>query len=342
MPIGGFESIGELIGSNEGTPFSHDNKREHTKRFLVRVLDRFYANDAYVCSHPALPQPYSVYISPLGEVVDNQALMIKKSAAPQNPDDWATWIVTCLYSTDLGNRQKRSPSSDNQPQLEYPTLHWESETVQKAFPYDLDGQCFQNSARCPYKPAPTVELVRPVLVFTRNQLTFGLSDITQWGYVTNSEVFLGRLAGQARCDPPSAEAMYRGVLGYFKVTWKIKFGAKYPTKIAIKIRQVGDTGFYERITEQQQYEQLDVIDILDEGFMRIETDANSPNKDKPVPILKNARQVTTAQLLDGQGQPLDSPTGDAFSEPYYNRFTVCGEADLRELISQGPAMPLFP
>lgn len=339
-------SCSEIIGSNSGTPFAKDMKRDYQKKFRIIIQNKVYAHTGFVCQHPALPVDFSVYYTPFGDYFDTQSVLIKKSAMPEHgEEDWQSWIVTCDYSADQEKKEPKKRDS-SEPQSDPPEVHWETEVVQKAMPLDLNGNAFTNSSYVPYKPAPTIEMVRPILVFSRNEYVFGPQQIDTYAFASNLFTFLGRDQGYVRCDPPVAQKMFKGNLQFYKVTYRIKFGASFPLANKVFIREwngfpgAGITPLWQINQEQQLYEWMDVIDMLDEGFLKladIDESSSDPNA-KPKPITRNGRQLSQPVLLNGMGQELKMINGkpDPTKGPVYNRFQVAKYTDLNALLTWLP------
>lgn len=328
----GYISCGEMEDSNSGTPVSMDGITEYTKNFLIVIDDKSLAHSAAICAHPELPKKGAFYRTPLNNYFDEFALMDKSSAQVLNKDDWSKWIATLHYTSRMPSGGPRKQQGQNNPEQDPPSVHWETEVIQKAMPFDLNGRPFNNSATTAYKPAPTMELARPVLVFTRNELTFGPFKIDYWALRFNNRVFMGRPIGTCRCEPPTGEMVFHGNLRYWRVTYRIKLGAVFKMTQKIQIRsKVGNAVTIAQ--EEYLYERMDVIDLLDEGYM--ELGVGGPWDGKPVNIKRNGSNITAAVPLDGLGHAINYATVGPNLPEVYNRFLVSQSADLNDLLD-GP------
>jgi hypothetical protein len=338
MPLSPYHlEAAELPDPRSGVPFSHDQKRNYSKTFRVVLTSSDY-DSIVACACPGLPLPYSIYyfIDALGVYAfDPSALLIRMSAQIEN-DEPNVWIVTCEYSTDLGEMAVPSfpgyPNSvggsqsnggaSNDPELEPPEIAWDNEIVQMTPPYDLRGSPFTNSANQPFMPAPTFPYAYPILSFTRNEKNFNLKKAAEYAFAVNDREFMGYPALTVMCQPISGRVMYKGKIAYTRVNYKFKFQA---------LSVNPDTELEELFSWEPR--------ILDQGMMRLQKDPALPDFGKAIPIFRNT-PITQPVLLDLTGQPLDLPGGVGTNNPLsrkalYNRFTMNRPKDFGKLLIQG-------
>jgi len=284
-------SVHEIEVSLDGTPFVASHVRTYKRQFRV-IVDNPLGESNQICSAVGIPLPFAPYTGG-GTTYDLSALCVKISAALQVPEDRFHWIVTCEYSSEMpeGGPSACSYGIDaigpqNEPEKEPWIIGWEPEVITKAYERDMSGNAFTSSAGKPFKPAPTFQMARAVITFTRNQLTFGREQITQYSFAVNSDFFLGSPPGTAQCMPPTGKLMFRGATSYWRVTWKVKFGGPDPSY---------DDGI----------EMFTPVQILDQDTYRIQDIIGSPDLGTQVPILRQGVPVTDPLLLDGNGQPLE-------------------------------------
>jgi hypothetical protein len=282
----------ELFSGRTGSPFNMDGHRDYTRRFRVRTKDKRLSTIA-VCSCPGLPLPFSPYQSGNGLEYDLAALMTGMTAAEENDDDWASWVITATYSTRMpeggqptGDGAYGDPGSaqggQNNPELEPPEFGWDFETLQKALSKDLDKKAYLNSANQPLTPAPLFDIAYPVLTMSRNELAFDDKTATKYAYAINSDVFLGYKPEQAQCLPPSAKRVYRGNIQYWRVNYRIRFSVTLPDGSLLSWQP----------------------EFLDQGLMQTQNNPAAANVGQPVPIIKYGHPITQPVMLDGSGREL--------------------------------------
>lgn len=303
-------TVDEIEQTRGGTAFNAgDLSRNYTRKFRV-ICDNPNGGASVICSHVLLPRPFSPYVMTDGSEYDLNALMIRSSADLQVPDDRMIWIVTCEYSTQMPDGGPGAPGntgfgiedggSQNNPEMEPWSIEWDSETVTRTGQKDLNGKAFLSSARKPFKPAPSFEVARPILVIQRNQLTFTRETISKYAFAVNSVAFLGAAVGCAQCFPPRGKLMFRGNISYYRTTWRIRFGA--PIELA-----------------SDELETFSPVKILDQDTHRLQDTPGQPDFDKPVPIYRRGTAITDPVLLEN-GQPLDVSAIDAI--PHFQEFDI--------------------
>lgn len=296
-----FGTVEEQFTGRNGVPFNHGGERTYVRRFRVMVKYNTLSSMA-VCSHPAIPRPYSIYVSGNGVEYDPWALLVNLSAEQESSggeSDWQPWIVTARYSSELGKmgtpdnpgfpgdplqaNESGAPSNKagaaGNPELEPPEVEWDWDIVHRAKQYDLDQTPFVNSTGQPLTPAPTFEVAMPVLVVTRSDLSFDIDVAQQYAFAVNDKPFYGYGVDMVLCNPPKAKQIYRGPLQYSRVTYRLRIW-------------VGEPG----TTWQPQY--------IDAGTCRLENTPGAPNQGKPVPIIRGPHAITQPVLLHN-GQEKD-------------------------------------
>lgn len=324
-----FRLVRELRQTREGVPFSSDMVRTYTRRWLVIVTDNAMGAGK-VCSAPGLPRPYSPYLCPDGAEFDLLSLAIRASAEMVKADDSrAHWIVTIDYSTQMPeggpsdnvNLGWEVGGAQNNPEMEPWDLEWDFEEARVAPAKDLNSIAYLNSARQPFKPAPTFEQGRATLVIVRNQLDITRETMTGMCYAVNSDRFLRADPGTVLCLPPRAKLMFRGRQAYWRVTWRLKFNRPkpkppgnlvaglFPDPLAPNFGLPVDTGELESWQPE----------ILDQGLCHLQIVPGLPLTGHPVPIFRQGHPVTQPVLLDGNGQPAQ-PNINNYIEPVFLRF----------------------
>lgn len=234
-----FDEVEELDTEHTGTVFNAlDGHREYTRLFLVRVKDKGLGPLA-VCTAKYLPRPWSSYMSKDGLEFDLLAKAQEISATQPEKTDWAVWHVTVKYSTKMppggipttpgwpagpgGPGGAGGKGAANNPEMEPPEERWESIEVQRAWPVDLDGKAFVNTAGVPLNPAPTVEVGMPVYVLTRNELFYNYETAAKYSFAVNSDkIFGGAAPGTVRLRPPVAVKQYKGDYEFWRVTYRFE------------------------------------------------------------------------------------------------------------------------
>jgi hypothetical protein len=357
-----FLIVDELFQERPGSPFNADGSRDYTRKFLV-VVKRKGLSVATVCSAPGLPAPWSSYIA--GSDVDGitefdpSALLIKYSAEPQSRDDWQNWIVTANYSTNIpaggepfqggganafGNQRG---GAGNNPEMEAPEVEWDADVQQRAPLTDLDGFAFVTSADQPFYPAPQFEYANAVLTITRNELGFNWQTAMQYAFAVNKEKILGADPECVLCLPPRAKWTWRGKTGYYRVTYKLRFGALKDDGVTLEKWQavVLDAGTMKRETRM-------VPNPL-AGTAGQPAQIRHPKYGQPVPIYNGqGHPVTTPVLLDGRGNEAPmviarKPNGEPIvdddgvpierKKPSYLTFRIRRKMSFRRLFERGVA-----
>lgn len=312
-----FELVEEIHASRGGNPFNPDGSRTYSR--IWRVLLTVNPNNRFksaieICNAPGIPPPYSIFFNPETGEADFNAFSIRYVPEKEHgqSDEWRTWLVRVEYSTQIteGGLPLLVGFGDeggfqNQPWLERPVVRWDKDTIHRAYGADLDGKPFVNSAGQPFHPAPTFEVGRAVLVLTRNEEFVSRSAISGFAYATNSAAFLMAPIDTVRCDPIIAEQQFRGATPYWRVTYRLVFnGPKNPGNNALVDLESWQPNF------------------LDAGTMRKQTTLGIPFGGQPIPIYSPTGPVTTPQLLDGAGQPLDVSGGPGTYTPVFLPFRI--------------------
>jgi hypothetical protein len=325
-----YAAVDELFAGRTGSDWAAGEPRTYLRRFLVQVKVKEMGPVA-VCRAPGLPLPYAFYISsgPAGAEYDTAALAIRRRANQRDDDDWQFWIVEVDYSTqmppggmpDPGNQGSgggagsggESSGAANNPEEEAADIEWDVETVSVPLQKDMNGRLYVNSATQPFTPAPMFPISRPVLVMTRNELTWGLATIRKWSMALNSQPFLGADIEEVKCEPPKAKLVHRGLLYYYRVSYRLVFAAVLPD------------GTLESWQPQ----------LLDQGTMRLQNDPTKPQFRKPVPIMRGVNPISQPDLLDGLGQPVKPDPITGIRNPWYLQFTNHHSEDFTELLEFG-------
>lgn len=315
-----FYSCDGLWEGRHGTAYSADGNREYTVPFLVQVKRKEMGPTA-VCTCPGLPLPGSIYVTPFE--YDLFARLTKLEAAQRDKDDWQAWIVTATYSTRPNDRQQTT-TPDN-PEDEPVEVDTDFEVDQYALQHDLDGKAFINSAYMPFSPAPTFPIACPILNITRNELDYSIERATFFAFSLNSKTFLGYPPKCVQCLPPKAKQMYRGLLTYAKVSYRLKFAPKIPV--------IDDDGNV--LTQFKEFQPR----FLDQGLAEYVVQKNPvigpPLEDGWVDIYTSTHQrVTQPVLLNGKGRKA-KPNAQGVIVPKFRQFRIYEEVDFSLLLSRG-------
>ena len=252
-----------------------------------------------------------------GSDIDSTVVCVQLSAklVPQNEEDnryW--WVVTAVYSNDAPDEGIPAQTfvgsvgigSQANPWQEPPMYRYESEVIQRADPNDLEGNPYVNSAQQPFTPPFTVERARRILTITRNQETFDFALADAYSFAVNSDDFspLGTGTpvppGCAQCFPIHAEHAQRGIISFWRVTYRIRIGATFS-------RIYGHVlGVPLYVTERESFRP---VRILDAGMCRLQTSILQPGFMRPIPIIgPGGYPISQPVLLDGSGQPATAST----------------------------------
>lgn len=317
-----WEKIEETF-SGAGTPFdAMTGVREYTRQFHVRVKVPDIG-PALVCACPGVPMPYAPYIPGRRWEWDLQARAIKISAARRNPNDpadWQEWVVTVQYSTnmppggpiagmDLG---WNSVGPQNSPWDEPPHLEWDPE-VTTTYPLaDRDGNPFLNAAGQMHPPPPLEDGVA-VLVVTRNWRFASLEQckehIERYSFVVNQAPFVGAAKGKVLSLPPRATEMYRGLIRYWRMTYRLKFR---PTR-----RQWGHDDFPDDSWQPK---------VLNAGQYQLKSVLGVPVPNTLVPIYIGNQAVNYPVPLSGAGLRAEPGDENFLVYRYYD------EVDFNDII----------
>jgi hypothetical protein len=340
---------GELHDTRQGSAFSVRGKRNKFRRFLVWTTNPDYGSNE-ICGCAGIPTPYSLYATADGQDFDILAVCTDISAVLvdeiKKDDSRYIWVVLCTYTSDVPEEgipaytglDNDPASSTNLPWTEPPIPKWEDEIEQKSPQRDLDGRPYINSAGQPFTPAFTAPAPRQVLILTRNEINFDRGIASSYGFAVNSDVFMNALPGSAQCYPIKAEQVTRGILKYWRVTYRIRFGAilgpnELNPILASLAPIIGLAGIQTLIAAGYNLESFQPY-ILDAGLMELKRNgpfAGSVPGLVPILLPGTGQPVSQPVLLDGAGQwvgrtqtnPKIGPNGCPIYNPtwlYFNQF----------------------
>lgn len=318
-----FVKSGELRDSRTGSPFMAGGERQYERRWTV-VTNIVSLDPNTVCQAPGIPLPYSPYVSDDGFINDLNAVAVSFRAEKVDAqDDGFHWIVTVTYSTKvpvggipaLTMFGSSAMGSQNNPHLEPPDVEWDWEIIREAPARDLDGRAFLNSANQPFTPAPTFEKAIAVLVYSRNELTYNRQTATRYAFAVNSDPFLDAPPGTAQCLPPRGKLEHRGEMQFWRVTYRIRFGAprfpQGPGTITVGAGESIASAVLDRPARAGLENELETWqpEILDAGLCQLQTNAARSNFNQPVPIRRHGTPITQPVCLDGHGRVLEPVDG---------------------------------
>lgn len=293
---------------------------EATRKFRVIVRDKRVAQ-LLVCGAPGIPYLWSHYTSYDGGEFFTLLPCIRIEAVQEDhgEGEFFSWIVTCLYSNDLGNvdafpagtNNPDDPNSpQNNPEFEPPEIEWGGETMARALPVDLDGVPYTNSALKPFKPAPQIEYGYRTLTYSRNELFHSIVQAQEYSYALNDDVFFGYPRGQVQCMPPTARAVFK-VRYYYRVTYKFRF---FPTFPKVRVRKMKFPAVFPAETIDWQPH------ILDAGQMMKIPHPLIPATFLQMPIKRGLQNVSEDVPLNGQGLPQAPDVGGTTITPTFIKF----------------------
>jgi hypothetical protein len=316
-----YKSVDLMRKLGPSTPFNSDGSRDYTYNFLVQTW--VPADEMMAVVAPTIPRPFTLHPKDLAALVTNI------SAEMMDDEDPTLWKVAVRYSTRMppggpaatsGAGAYSSPDQQqggqNNPELEPPDVEWDSETIQLAKMTDLDGKPFLNAANQPLTPAPVFDFAYPVLMVTRNELSYNNKTAARYSYAVNKEKFLGYEPKCVQCMPPKAKLMYRGLINFWRVSYRLRFGV------------MGDNG---------KPLPWDPAEFLNQGFMELKLLPGDP-KPQPVPIKgQGGANISQPVLLNGIGRrklPI-MENGRWVVKPEYLKFRMRPSLSFKKLITQG-------
>jgi hypothetical protein len=247
---------------------------------------------------------------------------------PEDPLDGTHRIVTAQYSTELppGGAPiltlfgMDALGSQNSPWTEPPHIEWDGEEAREARETDLDGKRYLNAAKQPFKPAPTIELGRAVLIYERNESSHDVRKQTRYTSSINADEFLGEKPGTVKLHAPRARLMWRGGISYWRVTYRFVFNTPEGPVMANRLLQAGThsvippaaaiaAGVLDGMRTELRTWQTKLLNC---GLMQLQKKwPAGPNANLPVPIWRNGSAVTEPVLLNEDGTEMkpDPTTG---------------------------------
>lgn len=304
-----------LTEDRDGSAFTASGDRDYTQKYRVKALYKTVSKDD-VCRAVGIPAPWSKYVPfSVGLKADAASLLVDISASPQVKDDWQFWVVTCRYSTrlpasgppKLPNSTKLGFETDgtqNKPWLERPEAEWDDETINEAFPKDLTGKPYLDTAGIPLNPPPTRPVSCPVLFVRKNLETYSPDTYGRYAYAINSDSWLGYAPKTVKCYPVKAKLAWRGSIPFWMANFKFVFLPKIIT------------GDGRNRTWQTS--------VLSKGIMELKSINGQPKKAEF--IYTRTGRATVPQLL--------SKEGAYTTTPYYIPFTDYQELPFNQLINQ--------
>jgi hypothetical protein len=150
---------------------------------------------------------------------DPGSRVVSITADEDGQADGCGWTVTVDYGP--------GEASDN-PLDEPPQLDWQFTAYERPVDQDTSGNPIVNTAGDPFDPPPMRDDSRPVLVITRNELTF--NPATSWEYrdTLNNAAFYGAPTGTVKLKSRvGTQVQSRLVAGgsYWRVTYTFEFNA---------------------------------------------------------------------------------------------------------------------
>lgn len=333
----------ELIESPEATPFSRDGTRTYRKQFRI-IANVMNVDPIEACLAPGVPRQWSPYYSFDTRVYDTLALCHTISAKREASDDWQAWIVTCEYSTEMPNNEipsdqqsgndpsNNNTGSNNNPERETPEYEWDAEEEHVAIPHDLEGKVFVNSALQPFKPAPTIRVVSPIFVMTRNENNLAREELSKYAFATNTDNFMGAPPGFCLSYAVKARMQFKGLIRYWRATYRIKFHwsldpdnprLKDVWELVVKPGQLNGNLLVKKVFGPFQTK------LLDQGISKLkQVNENGVVVQKPVPIIPVHQHPV---LLDGAGGQAVRDPKTGLIPPTYLGFTTVKEKPFAKL-----------
>lgn len=345
----------EQNDSRGGSPFIAGGKRTYSRKWLVKTKDKELGANV-ICRAPGI-LPFAPYATEDGKEWDYQALCVDiRMEDPIDRNDGYHKFVIAEYSTDMPvggppafvGFGAAALGAQAMPWMEPPHIEWDSEVHREARPRDLNGNAYLNSAFVPFKPAPTVEVGRSVLIYERNEQSHDSRKQARYSFAVNSDVFLGEKPGTVQLYPPRAVLSWRGGTSFWRMTYKFRFNSPEIPKPTNSQIQAGTSapvsagasialGVASALatplrTWQPKY--------LDAGTMELQTFwAAGPFFSRPVPIVRGSGAITEPVLLDGEGRQLKPNADGTWPEPKYREFTDYLALPFTPLLVSGVGFP---
>lgn len=371
-----WKSCDEMFDGRTGIVYSLEGNRQYVRKFLVIVKLKEMA-PVMVALCPGIPKAGEHYIpqSVPGVVLEEDllALCTEIRADPLTEGDWAHWVVTCTYNTRFNTRAGRNPqqvaASANDPTQEFPEVEWTTEMIRDNFIRDLYGIPVFNTARQPLVPGISRELPCPVLVISRNELSFDYQKANKYAMCLNKLKFLNAPPGCVQVAPITSRQKNKGSLEYNRTTYRLRFrplqddGTYTLPKINILLAAPGKTSplpqapinaYYLEAFEGKE-DQLDSWQplILNQGMYRVGgTEPGDPAAlvGKPTPITFGGQPVHHNMCLNDKGGVVSTEDGGTVifdlagnpsghflrkEEPWWIQFRAFRIADLTDLLKNG-------
>ncbi len=267
--------------------------REYTRIFQAKSDDKL-VGPIEAAFAPGLPRLGDPYVSHETNEFDLFCLC-RDIRAVQDSDDWQIWNIQVDYSTiSRGGELRGQPTgadaygqpnnsggsgSAGDPSLELPVVQWGAATrdifqvrdlsdASSANPFDPGavGVPIVNSAGQPFDPPPAIETAYQTLMFERNEAEFDHDRMGQFALSVNELQFLGYDPQMVLCRPITANRVFRGSLGYWRVKYEFWFNPP--------------TGTWQ-------------TKLLNQGLMQLDLATG-----KPTPITKKGQPITQPAFLD--------------------------------------------
>jgi hypothetical protein len=128
--------------------------------------------------------------------------------------------------------------------------------------------------------------------------------------------------------------MFRGSIRYWKVTYRLRFGASAPRESSLTNRIIGAVVDPDKIPESEELESWQP-EILDAGLCEIpKLFGILPYPGQPMPIIRHGVPVSHEVMLNGSGSVL-RPNSDGTFTPVFRKFYVFRTRPFSRLLDSG-------
>ncbi len=161
--------------------------------------------------------------------------------------------------------------------------------------WTLGGDPIVNSALGRFDPPPEFDDSRLTLTIARNELYVDPATLQLYKDAVNADYFWGAPPGTVHLKPIDADGAYRNGIYFYATTYSLHFR-----------------------------EEKWLATVLDQGFRAFKTGtwgANGPQDWTDILDGRSGQPVTSPQLFDGTGHPLNPPGGSSPASPFYRKFS---------------------
>ncbi len=201
-------------------------------------------------------------------------LRVESVNPQQDPDHPRVWVVRVRYANNVGSLD---PPNDN-PLLRPSQVSYDYIESEEPIYTDINGNAIASSAREPFDPPPTIDVLDPVVVIERNEADFNFAQAFDYTGAVNTDTFFGAAAGKALMHKITATSGFENNIAFWRVRYEIRFR---------------DDGWAKK--------------ILDHGYLALSGGKQVRIKDD------NGRDKPVTTYLNGSGVAATTPTFLSFT-----------------------------